>query len=150
MTSRTTPKTKPFGIRLTEHERRELERRAGEMALGSYVKSVLFADGQKRRTRGARAPVRDHQALAQVLACLGQSRLSETMERLSQAAESGTLYVDDDVPVEIKRACQDIVTMRLLLMRSLGFQINDDLFDDKSLSQSFTRVARPDDDWAAP
>lgn len=144
MSMRDQLKTRPFAIRLTDEERFELERRAGELALGAYIKGILFQDIRARRSRGARKPVKDHAALAQVLACLGQSRLRESMDRLSKAAESGTLYVDDDVPATIKKACDDIVVMRLLLMRALGFQMPDG-DDAESVSQSFTRAACKED-----
>ncbi len=97
-------KTQIFGIRLTDDERRELGRRAGEMAVGSYIKAVLFADGTKRRPRGARAPVKDHRILAEVLACLGSSRLAETLESLADAADSGVLQWDENAPAT-KRHC---------------------------------------------
>ena len=140
-----TPKTQTFGIRLTDDERRELDRRAGEMAVGSYVRSLLFADGVKRRTRGARAPVKDHKALAEVLACLGASRLPETLERLASAAETGLLEWDDDAPRAINQACEDIAVMRLLLLKGLGFRVDlDDV--SESVSQSFARAAADDPD----
>ena len=143
MTASRTP-LRNFTLRLTDAERSELERRAGELAVGSYIKAVLFAGGGERR-RGARRPVKDHAALAQVLACLGQSRLGESLDRLSRAAESGTLFIDDDVLVAIKRACEDIAVIRLLLMRSLGFRLPEEL-PSESLSQSFARAVRPDPD----
>lgn len=134
--------TKPFAIRLTDTERAELQRRAGELAVGSYMKAVLFADGDKRRRRGARAPVKDHVKLAEILACLGQSRISESLEQLAKAAESGTLYVDDTVPKTIHKACEDICVMRLMLMSALGFQLpKPDEETTESVSQSFTRAA---------
>lgn len=137
--------SRPFAIRLTEAERRELERRAGEMALGSYIKAVLFAEGAKRRTRAARAPVKDHRVLAELLACLGSSRLSETLARLADAVDSGVLHWDADAPKAIKTACADIAVMRLLLMKGLGFRV-DPAIGPESLSQSFTRAAREDPD----
>lgn len=143
-TRQSKPKTKPFALRLSNDERKELERRAGELALGTYIKGILFQDMGMRRQRGARKPVKDHAALAQVLACLGQSRLGESLNSLSQAAESGTLYVDDDVPVAIKKACDDIVVMRLLLMRALGFQMPG-VDASESVAQSFTRAASNED-----
>jgi hypothetical protein len=144
-TSSSSPKTTPFALRLTDSERRELSRRAGEMALGSYIRSVLFTESSGgKRHRGSRSPVKDHVALAEVLACLGQSRISESLERLSEAAETGMLDFDPDAPVAIKRAAQDILAMRLLLMRALGFQISDEEFVE-SVSQSFTRAARKED-----
>lgn len=137
--------TKPFALRLTDGERQELSRRAGEMALGSYIRSVLFtSNGGSKRHRGARSPVKDHVALAEVLACLGQSRLGESLEQLSDAAEAGMLNLDPDAPLAIKRAAQDILAMRLLLMRALGFQISDEEFVE-SVSQSFTRAARQEE-----
>lgn len=139
------PSTAPFALRLTDDERRELSRRAGEMAVGSYIRSVLFASsGGAKRHRGARTPVKDHVALAEVLACLGQSRIGESLEKLSEAAETGMFNFDPDAPMAIKRAAQDILAMRLLLMRALGFQISDEEFIE-SVSQSFTRAARKED-----
>lgn len=143
-TQHSKPKTKPFALRLTDDERKELDRRAGELALGTYIKGILFQDISNRRQRGARKPVKDHAALAQVLACLGQSRLGESLNSLSQAAESGTLHVDDDVPVALKKACDDIVVMRLLLMRALSFQMPE-IDTSESVSQSFTRAACEED-----
>lgn len=139
------PKTRPFAIRLTENERFELERRAGELALGTYIKGILFQDGAARRGRGARKPVKDHTALAQVLACLGSSRLPESLDRLSKAAESGVIEWDEDAPRSFKQACEDIAVMRLLLMRALGFQMPDEP-PTESVSQSFTRAAADDPD----
>ena len=138
--SRNAPKTKPFALRLTDSERMELERRAGEMALGTYIKLALFADGDKRKHRGARAPIKDHQLLGQLLACLGSFRISESMDRLASAAETGTLVLDGDAPAAIQKVCTDIIAMRLMLMKGLGFQIDEDELAE-SLSQTFTRAA---------
>lgn len=138
-------RAQPFAIRLSEHERAELTRRAGEMALGAYIKAVVFADGDKRKRRGARSPIKDHALLAEVLACLGRSGLTDSIAELSAAAQSGTLYVDDSVTHALKSACDDIVVMRLLLLKSLGFQV--DLEDQsQSVSQAFTRAAHDDGD----
>lgn len=134
------PKTKPFALRLTDDERAELERRAGELALGTYIKLALFAGDDKRKHRGARTPIKDHQLLGQLLACLGASSISESLDRLASAAETGTLVWDEEAPDAIQKACQDIVVMRLMLMKALGFQIDDDDLAE-SLSQSFTRAA---------
>lgn len=138
-------KTTPFALRLTDDERRELSRRAGEMAVGSYIRAVLFSkENRSKRHRGSRAPVKDHVALAEVLACLGQSRIGESLEKLSEAAETGMLNFDPDAPTAIKRVAQDVLAMRLLLIRALGFRISDAEFAE-SVSQSFTRAARDEE-----
>jgi len=135
-------KTKSLVVRLTEDERRELDRRAGEMAVGAYVRSVLFAEGMyQRQSRGSRAPVKGHAVLAEVLACLGSSRIGESLERLADAAETGVLQFDPNAPAAIRRACTDIIAVRLLLMKALGFQVDLDELEE-SVSQSFTRAAK--------
>lgn len=144
MSGPTKSKTQTFGIRLTADERAELQHRAGAMAVGAYIKSVLFADGAKNRHRGARAPVKDHTALAQVLACLGSSGLVESLDRLAKAAETGVLQWDADAPAAVKQACEEIVTMRLLLMRALGFQFEEAELS-QSLRQTFAQAAACED-----
>lgn len=141
-------KAKPFTLKLTDSERAELERRAGEMALGTFIKGVLFADGQARRARGARAPVKDHAALAEVLACMGRSGLAANMHALSDAASTGTLRWDDDAPAAIRKACDDIAVMRLLLMKALGFRIEAeiDALAEQSLLQAFARSVSDGED----
>lgn len=119
------PRTKPFPVRLTDEERAELERRAGPMAVGSYVKCVLFAEGDKRSNHRSRAPVKDHAALASMLAQLGASRTAEWLAMLAEAARSGTLPVDEETTMKLDRACHDVLVIRLLLMQALGIQMND-------------------------
>ena len=130
----------PFPLRLSDEERAELHRRVGELALGAYIKSELFTHAVKKRYRGARTPIKDHQALAKVLAALGANGLADSLERLATAAETGVLQWDVDAPAAIQKACADIVTMRLLLMKALGFQINEAELS-QSLRQTFTQAA---------
>ncbi|MCP3054934.1 hypothetical protein [Aurantimonas marianensis] len=123
------PRTKPFPVRLTDDERAQLERRAGSMAVGSYVKCVLFAEGDKRSNHRSRAPVKDHAALASMLAQLGASRSAEWLAMLAGAARSGTLTVDEETTMKLDRACHDVLVIRLLLMQALGIQVTDDADD---------------------
>lgn len=134
------PRTKPFPVRLTDDERAELERRAGPMAVGSYVKCVLFAEGDKRRNHRSRAPVKDHAALASMLAQLGASRTAEWLAMLAEAARSGTLPVDEETTMKLDRACHDVLVIRLLLMQALGIQMNDDA-DDGAEAGNDRRIA---------
>lgn len=114
--------TKPFSLRLTFDERAELEKAAAGLPVGEYIRERLF-DGSEvpRRTRG-RHPVQDHKELAQVLALLGQSRLSSNLNQLAKAANSGTLPVTPDVEASLKRACEDVREMRAHLIKALGLK----------------------------
>ena len=112
---------RPFSLRLSAKQRRDLEVRAGGMPLGEYIRSQLFAsDAPRPPSRGPR-PVKDHKALAEVLARLGASRLSSNLNQLAKAANSGALPVTPETEEAVRQACRDIAAMKALLMQALGF-----------------------------
>lgn len=115
----------PFSLRLTKDERISLERRAGSMPLGSYIKSLLFAENAPTYRARRKPPVADQKSLADVLACLGASLIANNLNQLAHAANTGTLYFDSDTKIEIERAAGDIRAMRLMLMRALGMSVDD-------------------------
>ena len=114
-------KTKPFCVRLTEDERRRLERAAGREPLGSYIRSRLL-EGQPARRRPQRRAVADDVALARVLGRLGQSRLASSLNQLAEAAHIGALPVTPEVAAEVRQACAEVRAMRRDLLRALGLQ----------------------------
>lgn len=110
-------KGKPFAIRLTVEARRELERRASEMALGPDIKALLFANGDNRRRRGPRSSVKEDAKLAEVLACLGQPRLGRSTLNLL------TLLNDLQQPgIDL-----DIITQGIDTRTSIGRTVFDPL-----------------------
>lgn len=117
--------SKPFTVRLSNNERSDLERRAGAMPLGAYVKCVLFDEGDKQEHRGSRAPVQDRAAMANLLARMGASRTAEWLAMLAHAAESSSLAIDAETTAKLHQACHDVLVVRLLLMQALGFQVDD-------------------------
>lgn len=116
-----TPKqTSPFCLRLTSEERAQLEREAAGLPLGEYVRQRVFDEDRiKRRTRN-KHPVRDHQILSQLLGELGRSRLSNNLNQLAKAANSGLLILTPEVKTALLNACADIRHIREALMKSLG------------------------------
>ncbi|WP_134682197.1 hypothetical protein [Paracoccus ravus] len=110
----------PFSLRLSFEERAKLEEAANGVPLGAYIKAKLFeGDLPKVRRRGAK-PLADHQALARVLAALGGSRLSQNLNQLARAVNTGTLPVHPETEEEIKQACQEVMAIRAELLRALG------------------------------
>lgn len=113
---------KPISVRFTQEERAELERKAGDLSLSSYVRSRCIGEtAPAHRTRGKR-PVKDHEALGKVLGALGQSRLSNNLNQLAKAAHTGTLGVQDDTEEALLKAAYDIAYIRLTLIKALGLQ----------------------------
>lgn len=131
----------PFSLRLTFEERNRLAQAAGDLPIGAYIKSLLFAQGAPvHRTRG-KTPVKDHKALAEVLACLGASRIANNLNQLAKAANSGSFYFDRETKAQINAACRDIRVMRQLLMQALGMQLGGEPVGQQSTSQSFARAS---------
>lgn len=121
-----TKRQAPFSLRLTPDERQQLERKAAGLSLGAYIKSILFgADIQaqtlKPQTRG-KLPVKDHKALAAVLAKLGASRLSSNLNQLAKAVNTGSLPVTPETESALQAACRDIRAIKQLLMKALSIQ----------------------------
>ena len=99
----------PFSLRLTAEERTQLETDAGRQPLGGYIKSRLF-DGSPPKRRRKTAPVYDDKQIATVLAVLGRSRLSQNMNQIAKAANTGTLDATPELHQEIIDACNEVVS----------------------------------------
>ncbi|MEM1050895.1 MAG: hypothetical protein AAGI28_02255 [Pseudomonadota bacterium] len=106
-------KSKPFSIRLSDPERKKLEREAGAEALGPYMRSKLLGRSNNR------------QAIARILAALGSSDLAASMREIAQAAQAGALEDSDDLRLSLQAACLTIEKMRADLVRGLGLKVRD-------------------------
>lgn len=111
-------------MRLTQDERVRLEADAGRQPLGGYIKSRLF-DGAPPKRRRKTAPVYDDKQIAMVLAVLGRSRLSQNMNQIAKAANTGTLNATPELHQEIIDACNEIKMMRHMLIAALGIKPED-------------------------
>ena len=105
--------SKPFSIRLSDAERRQLEREAGSEPLSSYMRSKLLG------------PSNDRQALARILAALGSSDLAASMREIAEAARAGALQDSDDLQFSLRAACLTVEKMRHDLVRALGLKVRD-------------------------
>jgi hypothetical protein len=110
----------PFSLRLTFEERCQLERDAGGMSLGAYIRQRLFDEKAKPRKSRNNRPVKDHQSLAVVLSALGDSRIASNLNQIARSANMGTIEVNPTLEQELDEACQHLRHIRFMLMRSLG------------------------------
>lgn len=115
---------KPFSLRLTFEERAQLEAAAGDLPLGAYIRWRLLDPENnppvvppRRRNKN---PVKDHQALIQVLGKLGQTRIANNLNQLTRLANMGSLEVSPDVEAELIEAARHIAEMRHDLIVALG------------------------------
>ena len=110
----------PFSLRLTYEERARLDAERGSKTLAAYIRERLFGvDAAPRKKRG-NSPVQDKEALGRMAGALGQSRLSQNMNQLAKAVNSGSLPVTPETEAEIKEACREISEMRTELLAALG------------------------------
>lgn len=109
---------------MTFEEKANLEKAAAGMSLAAYIRWRLFApDMPPPRTRG-NFPVKDHKALAQLLALLGQSRLANNVNQLARAANTGSLPVTPEIEEALLTAVREVANMRALLIQALDLDVS--------------------------
>ena len=79
----------PISLRVTFEEKANLEKAAAGMSLSAFIRWKLFDPSSPPPHRRGAFPVKDHRALAQLLAMLGQSRLANNVNQLAKAANTG-------------------------------------------------------------
>ena len=114
--------THTVSLRVTDAEKKRLERDAAGMSRSAYMRERLFgAEAKPRKTRG-KFPVKDYEALGRVLGLLGRSNLADDLSELSWGIEQGVVKIDPPTALAIKMACVDIAAMRAELMIALGIK----------------------------
>lgn len=112
----------PFSIRLSAEERKDLEKRAGNVPLGIYIRSLILDNTLPRyyrRRMHTRAPVKDYEALAKILGKLG--REYGGFYKLAQALQAKN-DIDPEIRSRILAAHEDIGFIRRELIRALGLR----------------------------
>jgi hypothetical protein len=110
----------PFSLRLSAEERARLIEEAKGTPLGAYIRAKVLGTAPPVRMRRTGLAVKDRQALAQVLALLGQSRLSSNMNQLAHAANIGALPLTPETEADLCESLRDVRAMRRLLLVALG------------------------------
>lgn len=110
----------PFSLRLTYEERARLDAERGDKSLAAYIRERLFGVDAAPRKRRGNSPVQDKEALGRMAGALGQSRLSQNLNQLAKAVNSGSLPVTPETEAELREACREVSEMRAELMAALG------------------------------
>lgn len=109
-------------LRLTEEEHSKLTKAADGVSLSAYIRKKLFGNDVSLRKTRSRVPVRDQEALAQVLGKLGRSRIANNLNQIAYEANCGSLMMDEETELEIKLACAHIAWIRMKLIEALGLK----------------------------
>lgn len=114
----------PFSLRLSEEERARLAMEAAGAPLGAYIKAKVLGTPPIRQRRSGHS-IEDRQALAQALALLGRSRVSNNLNQLAYAVNIGALPVTPETEEDLRAALQAVRDMRALLLKALGHKPGD-------------------------
>jgi len=109
-------------LRLTDDELKKLKHAASGVSISAYIRKQLFGNEASLRKVRSRVPVKDQQALAQVLGLLGESRMANNLNQIAYEANCGSLLMDQATEDEIKMACASIAWMRVKLIEALGIK----------------------------
>ncbi len=109
-------------LRLTDDELAKLKNLSSSMSLSAYIRKCLFGAGAAPRKVRSRVPVKDQEALAQVLGLLGQTRIANNLNQIAYEANCGSLLMDEETENEIKMACAHIAWIRVKLIEALGIK----------------------------
>lgn len=120
----TKPPLHPVSLRMTFEEKANLEKAAAGMSLSSYIRWKIFDPSTPPPQRRGKFPVKDHQALAQLLGLLGQSRLANNVNQLARAANTGRLPVTPDTEEALLTAVREVSNMRALLFQALDVDVS--------------------------
>ena len=112
--------TVPISLRMTFAEKARLDRDAAGMSLSAYIRWRLFDPASPPPKSRGKFPVKDQQALTQLLALLGQTRLANNLNQIARSANSGSLLIDEDTERLIVEARDEVADMRRILMGALG------------------------------
>lgn len=90
--------------------------------MSAYIRKCLFGKNAAPRKVRFRVPVKDQEALAQVLGLLGQTRIANNLNQIAYEANCGSLLMDQETEDEIKLACAHIAFIRVKLIEALGIK----------------------------
>lgn len=110
----------PFSIRFTFEERARLDAARGRSSLAVHIRERLFGDEVSPRRKPGNSPIKDAEALGRVLGALGGSRLSNNLNQLAKAVNTGSLPVTPQTEADLVEACQEVKALRTELLRALG------------------------------
>ena len=135
-----TERSAPLSVRFTDAEKARLRTLAGNRPLGLFIRERALGSDAEPRAR-VRQPVKDAEPLGRLLGLLGQSRLANNLNQLAKAANQGSLPLTAEVETELRQACSEVHEMRLLLLRTLGLKILDEVKERTPLPEVFFAAA---------
>nr|GGI00881.1 hypothetical protein GCM10011355_30220 [Aquisalinus luteolus] len=99
-----------------------MQRQSNGGSLSAFARERIFGRKSFNNSAGSRSIHPDKVAMAQALALLGKSRMSESFNALAESARIGALPVHEETEKAINEACKQVAYIKSLLMAALGIK----------------------------
>ncbi len=116
----------PLSIRLTERERKKLEKLANGQSLSKFVKDRIFTKPSKSSDSEI---VDRYEMLARALSALGESDVFGNLDTVAKAIDRGELKLNTQQEQQISDTCLLVLELRNDLISALGLKPPPILFE---------------------
>ncbi len=116
-----------FSLRLTMLERTEIAKRAlaAGLSMSAYIRSKALEGAEVVRKVRHQYPIKDHVALLQALALLGQTRIPNNLNQIAHAINSNQVtLLTPRLEAQIIETCDHVKQIRTLLLKALGKKVD--------------------------
>lgn len=114
-----------FSIRFTKEERARLDAAAGDMPIGTYIRSRLFDTPSPRPHPRKHRPDIDRAALNKLLRELGRQHIASNLNRIMKAIEEGDLEIDDKLELELRGFRADLRVLMRGIKKAMGMELSE-------------------------
>lgn len=114
-----------FSIRLTKEERARLDAAAGDMPIGTYIRSRLFDMPSPRPHTRKHRPDIDRAALNKLLRELGRQHIASNLNRIMKAIEEGDVEIDDKLELELRGFRADLRVLMRGIKQAMGRELSE-------------------------
>ena len=112
----------PVSIRFKPEEYAQLVAKAGTTPISTFIREFVLDAVASRRSGWKAAPVKDHAALAKVLALLGQDSRVQAFKRTAGQVDDGTADCDGETRQQIAECHAMLAEILSVLMQALGVE----------------------------
>lgn len=115
---------KTYTVRYSDKERKKVQANAEAMKLptSTYIRISSLSDDSRHLKRFELSTTQERKEYAQILAALGKSRISQNLNQIAYAINTGTLVLSPDVVSQITEACETLQWLRRSLIKKMGLR----------------------------
>jgi len=119
----------PITLRFSHEEIERLDQIVSGSSRSEFIRKKIFGDQTHQRKYRPETPKRDDVAISQILVMMSASNVTNNLNQLTKAVNSGALVTDENLITKIEETYAFHLAIRSMLMKAL--HMDDDLTKDK-------------------